>query len=158
MPEHGGDAGLKEGEVHEADAAEVELLLVLGDDLAEAPDDGLGGGAQGHGALVLRGDGEVVERQAGQVAAVTALLGEAAGQGGEDAVLAGAGHGDAILLVADVAELVEVLGGGGGLLALLPRYDLQQAGDVLHLRGAGREGRLGGGLREWWRGEKEVLR
>jgi hypothetical protein len=131
--EHGGDTGLEEGEVHKTDAAEVGFLLVFGNDFAEPSDDGTGRRSKGHNSLVLGGDGEVVESEAGEVTAIARFLGEALGEGCEDVVFSGADHWDAVLFVSDIAEFVDAFGGGGTLFSLFVHHGLEQLGDVFHL-------------------------
>mmetsp|Transcript_15014 Transcript_15014/g.42411 ORF Transcript_15014/g.42411 Transcript_15014/m.42411 type:complete len:609 (-) Transcript_15014:121-1947(-) len=144
MLQDGGDAGLQEGQVHQADAAQVGFLLVLGDDLAESSDHLLGGWPERHDALVLGRDGQVVQREAGKVASVSGFLGQALGERGEDVVLSGTHHGDTVLLVADVAKLVDLLGGGGALLALGAEHGVDEVRDVIERRWL-----VGGALGGW---------
>ena len=142
MLENGGDASLQEGKVHETDAAQVRLLLVFCDDLAETSDDVLRGRAESHDTLVLRGDRQVVQGKAGQVTAISTLLGEALGQGSQYIVLSTADHRDTVLLVSDIAQFVDVLGGGGTLFTLGVQHGVDQVRDVVKCRGLGR-GALG---------------
>ncbi len=134
MLQDGHDGGLEEGQVHEADAAQITLLLVLGDHLAQPADHLLGRGAQCHHALVLGRDRQVVECQAGQVAPVARFLRQALGQRREHVPLPGAHHGHAVLLVAHIAELVDALDGRGRLFAFLLLDGLEELGDVVEMR------------------------
>mmetsp|Transcript_15437 Transcript_15437/g.23954 ORF Transcript_15437/g.23954 Transcript_15437/m.23954 type:complete len:104 (+) Transcript_15437:795-1106(+) len=103
MLEHGSNAGLKEGEIHQANAAEVGFLLVLGDDLAESANNSSTAGSKGHNTLVLGRDGKVIQCETGKVASVSALLGEAVRKGGEHVILSGANHRNTVLFVSDIA-------------------------------------------------------
>jgi hypothetical protein len=131
MLQDGGDASFKEGKVHEADAAQVRFLLVLGDDLAESSDDILGSGSKGHNTLVFSGDRKVVQGKASKVTSITTLLSQAFGKGSENIVLSTAHHRNTVLLVADVAKLVDTLCGGSALFTLAGQHSLDQLRNVI---------------------------
>jgi hypothetical protein len=145
MLHDGGDAGLEERKVHETDAAEVRLLLVFSDNLAQSSNDFFGRGSKGHDSLVLSGDGKVVQSEASKVASVSALLGQALGKRSKDIPLSAADHGNTVLLVSNVTELIDALGGGGTLFSLLAQHGLKKLRNVIKSRGLGRGclGRLG---------------
>ena len=144
-----GDAGFQEGKVHQANAAQVRLLLVFGNDLAKSSNDILGGRSKRHDTLVLGRDGQVVQGQASQMTAIATLLCEALGQGSQDVVLSGADHGDTVLLVADIAKLVDSLGCGGALFSLGVEHLLDQFGNVIERGRLCRGHSLGGALVGW---------
>jgi hypothetical protein len=139
---HGSNAGLKEGKIHQTNAAEVGFLLVLGDDLAESTNNSSTAGSKGHNTLVLGRDGKVVQGETGKVASVSALLGEAVREGGENVILSGADHRNAVLFMSNVAELVDALGGVSGLLSLFFLHGGEEIRNIIHCRGTRRDGGL----------------
>ena len=145
MLQNAGDASLQERQVHETDAAEVRFLLVLSNDFAKPTNDILGSGSETHDTLVFGGDGQVVQGEACQVTSITGFLGEALSEGCEHVVLSAADHGDTVLLVSDIAQFVDSLGGGGALFSLRVEHGLDQLWNVVKGWGLGR-GALGRGL------------
>lgn len=125
------DAGLKERQVHETDATKVRFLLVFGDDLAESSDHVLGGWTQGHDAFVFCGDGKVIQSKTRKVAAVTRFLSQALRQRCEDVILSTANHWNTVLLVANIAELVDALCSSSTLLAFRVEHGFDQFGNVI---------------------------
>ena len=138
--EHGGNAGLKEGKIHQANAAEVGFLLVLGNNLAESTNNSGTAGSEGHNALVLSWDGKVVQGETGKVASISTLLGEAVCEGGEHIKVSGANHGNTILFVANITELVDALGGISSLLSLFFGHGGEEVRNIIHGWGAGWDG------------------
>jgi hypothetical protein len=138
MLHDGGDAGLEKRKVHETDVAEVRLLLVFSDNLAQSSNDIFGRGSKGHNSLVLRWDGKVVQSETSQVASVSALLGQALGKRSKDIPLSAADHGNTVLLVFNVTELIDVLGSGGTLFSLLVQHGLNKLRNVINSRGLSR--------------------
>jgi hypothetical protein len=145
MLQDGGDASLKEGKVHQADAAQVRFLLILGNNLAKSSDDLLGSGSKSHDTLVLGRDGKVVQGKASKVATVSTFLGQALSKGRKDIILSTADHGDTVLLVTDIAQFVDALGGGGALLSLGVEHGLEKLRDIIKSRGL-RRGTLEAGI------------
>ena len=125
------DRSFEEGEVHEADAAQVRLLLVLSDHLAKPSNYSLGRRSKGHNALVLGWNGQVVQSEASQMTSISRFLGQAFGQWGKYIILSTAYHRDTVLLVADIAELVNSLCGGSTLFALLVQHNFDEFGDII---------------------------
>ena len=144
---NGGDAGLEERKVHEADAAKVRFLLVLGDNLGQSSNNIVRSGSKSHNTLVFRGDGKVVQSEASKMATVSALLGQALGKRRKDIPLSTADHGHTVLLVSNITKFVNALGGGGTLFSLLVQHGIDELRNVIKSRGLGR-GSLGGSLVE----------
>jgi hypothetical protein len=106
-----GNARFLKGKAHEANAAQVRFLLIFGNDHAKSSDNSLRSGSKSHDALVLGGDGKVVEGNAGKMAAISGFLGQALGERSQDIVLSTANHGDTVPLVSNVAKFVNALCG-----------------------------------------------
>ena len=106
-------------------------MLVLGDNLAQSANDFLRGGSESHDTLVFGRDGKVVEGKAGQVTSISAFLGQALCKGSKNIILSTADHGDTVLLVPNIAQLVNSLSGGGTLLSLGVEHGVDEVGDII---------------------------
>jgi hypothetical protein len=136
--EDGGDASLKEGKIHQANATEVRLRFAISNDLAECTNNLLRTGSKGHDGLVLNGDGEIVQSKTCQVTSVSTFLGQALSKRSEDIVFSAADHGDAVLLVAYITQFVDALGGGGALFSLGVEHGFDKCRNIIKSRWLGR--------------------
>jgi hypothetical protein len=132
--EDGDDAGLEEGKIHQTDATEVRLLLILCDNFAETANDFLCSGSESHYALILGGDGKVIQCETSQMTSITRLLGEAFGKGCENVPFTRAYHRYTVLLVAYIAKLVDSLNSSCGLFAFLLLNSLEEFRDIIEMR------------------------
>jgi hypothetical protein len=134
------DASLQEGKVHEADAAQVRLMLVLGHDLTESSNYSLRSRSKSHDLLVLRRDGEIVQGKISKVTYISVLMMQALGERSQYIVLSTADHGNTVLLMTDIAKLVNALGGGGDMQHVGAEHSLDKLGDIIETRGLGGSG------------------
>jgi hypothetical protein len=141
--QNGGDGRLEEREVHEANAAKVRFLFIFRDNLAETSDNSFGRRSEGHNTLVLSWDRKVVQCEASQMTSITRFLGQAFSEWGKDIILSTADHGDTVLLVSNIAQLVNALRSSSALLTLFVQHDFDEFRDII-------EG--------WWSGWGSLVR